>query len=160
FITAFALALTLYIATLAIADSLLTPGGFASMVVAMIALLKPMKDLAFVQNKIYRGLAGAQNVFELLDEKTEEDQGTQTLKRATGRVEFTDVVFNYGNEKEVLNNINFTIESGEIVALVGRSGSGKTTLVSLLPRFYDNFSGQITLDHQSIRDYRLKDLRR
>jgi subfamily B ATP-binding cassette protein MsbA len=159
-ITAAAVSLTLYIATLDIADSLLTPGGFVSMLVAMLALLKPMKDIAFVQNKLYRGLAGAQNVFELLDQKAEEDLGTQTLVRATGRIDFNDVSFAYDENKAVLQNISFTIEPGEVVALVGRSGSGKSTLVSLLPRFYNHYTGDIQIDHLSIRNYQLRDLRR
>jgi ATP-binding cassette, subfamily B, bacterial MsbA len=159
-ITAGALALTLYIATLDIADSLLTPGGFVAMVAAMLALLKPLKDLAFVQNKLYRGLAGAQTVFELMDEKTEIDNGTVPLDRAKGVIQFTDVSFTYGDSKKVLNNISFTVRPGEVIALVGRSGSGKSTLISLLSRLYDNFTGEILLDGMSIRDYPLKDLRR
>jgi subfamily B ATP-binding cassette protein MsbA len=159
-ITAAALALTLYIATLDIANSLLSPGGFVAMVAAMLALLKPMKDLALVQNKLYRGLAGAQSVFELLDEKPEVDTGTQPLARAKGKIKFSQVSFNYDGNKKILNNISFTIEPGEIVALVGRSGSGKSTLVSLLPRFYNDFSGEITLDDVPITDYILKDLRK
>jgi subfamily B ATP-binding cassette protein MsbA len=158
-IAAAALSLTLYIATLDIADSLLSPGGFISMVAAMLALLKPMKDLAFVQNKLYRGLAGAQNVFELMDEKPEEDTGTKTIIRAKGKIEFSQVKFAYNNNKSVLQDISFTVEPGETVALVGRSGSGKSSLVSLLSRFYNDYSGTILLDDFSIRDYRLSDLR-
>jgi subfamily B ATP-binding cassette protein MsbA len=160
FITACALALTLYIATLDIAGSLLTPGGFVAMVAAMLALLKPMKDLAFVQNKLYTGLAGAQNVFELLDEKTEEDNGTKSLVRAKGKIEFVDVSFSYEGSKTILSNVSFTIEPGQIVALVGRSGSGKSTIVSLLSRFYETSSGHIYIDGVSIREYKLSDLRR
>lgn len=164
-ITAIAISFTLYMATLDIADSVLTPGGFVTMVGAMLMLLKPMKDLAFVQNKLYRGLAGAQNVFELMDEKTEEDSGTKSLARAKGKITFANVNFTYieknnASNNEVLRDISFTIEPGKIVALVGRSGSGKSTLVSLLPRFYDNYEGDVFLDDVSIRDYKLKDLRR
>lgn len=160
FVTAGALALTLYIATLDSATDLLSPGGFVAMVAAMLALLKPMKDLAFVQNKLYRGLAGAQRVFELLDEKPEEDAGQLKLARAKGEVVFDKVHFTYDGDKKVLSDVSFTVSPGEVVALVGRSGSGKSTLVSLLPRFYDNFTGNIQLDGKSIRDYTLKDLRR
>ncbi len=159
-LTAFALSLTLYVATLDVADSLLTPGGFVAMVAAMLALLKPMKDLAFVQNKLYRGLAGAQSVFELLDEKPEEDQGTRSLVRAKGKIQFSHVSFQYTDHKEVLEDINFTIAPGEVVALVGRSGCGKSTIVSLLSRFYNNEIGQILLDDIPIAEYCLKDLRR
>jgi subfamily B ATP-binding cassette protein MsbA len=160
FITAAALSLTLYIATLDVSTSVLTPGGFVAMIAAMLALLKPMKDLAFVQNKLYRGLAGAQSVFELMDEKPEEDAGHLSLERAQGRICFDQVNFAYDDNLKVLSDISFQVNPGEVVALVGRSGSGKSTLVSLLPLFYNSFTGQITLDGHSIRDYQLKDLRR
>lgn len=159
-ITAGALALTLYIATIDVAGSVLTPGGFLTMVAAMLALLKPMKDLALVQNKLYRGLAGAQRVFELLDEVTEQDNGKTALTRATGKIEFSHVHFSYDASKKVLNDISLIVEPGQVIALVGKSGSGKSTLVSVLPRFYDQFEGDIYLDNVLIRDYKLKDLRR
>ena len=160
FITAAALSITLYIATLDIADSMLTAGGFVTMIGAMLALLKPMKDMAFVQNKLYRGLAGAQNVFELLDEKPEEDQGKKSLVTAKGQITFSNVSFSYDDNRKILEDISFSVSPGEVIALVGRSGSGKSSLVSLLSRFYNNFEGDITIDGVSIRDYSLKDLRR
>lgn len=159
-ITAAALSLTLYLATLDIAGSLLTPGGFVAMVAAMLALLKPMKDMAFVQNKLYRGLAGAQSVFEMLDEPVEVDKGQLSLSRARGNIVFDHVSFNYDSGKSILRDISLTVEPGKIVALVGRSGSGKSTLVNLLPRFYDGFTGSITLDGHPIQDYRLIELRK
>lgn len=158
-VMAAALSVTLYIATLDIAGSVLSPGGFVAMVAAMLALLKPMKDLAFVQNKLYRGLAGAQCVFELIDEKPEQDTGSKTIVRAKGKMEFKQVNFAYANGKEVLEDISFTIEPGKTVALVGRSGSGKSTIVSILPRYYEDYTGKILLDGASIKEYRLADLR-
>jgi subfamily B ATP-binding cassette protein MsbA len=143
-VAAMALSVTLYVATFDIADSILTPGGFIKMVAAMLALLKPLKDLTSMQNKLYRGLAGAQTVFELLDQEPEDDSGTKTLERAQGRMQFSKV--------------NFAYESGKSV--VGRSGSGKSTLVSLLPRFYADYTGEILLDDTSVKEYRLNDLRR
>jgi subfamily B ATP-binding cassette protein MsbA len=159
-VAAIALSVTLYVATLDISESILSPGGFVAMVAAMLALLKPMKDLTSMQNKLYRGLAGAQTVFELLDQPIEIDRGARTLQRARGKIEFSHVNFSYDPEKSVLQDIDFTVQPGETVALVGRSGSGKSTLVSLLPLFYSTFTGNILLDDHSIRDYRLGDLRR
>jgi subfamily B ATP-binding cassette protein MsbA len=159
-VAAMALSVTLYVATFDIADSILTPGGFIKMVAAMLALLKPLKDLTSMQNKLYRGLAGAQTVFELLDQEPEDDSGTKTLERAQGRMQFSKVNFAYESGKSVLKDIQFTVEPGEVVALVGRSGSGKSTLVSLLPRFYADYTGEILLDDTSVKEYRLNDLRR
>jgi subfamily B ATP-binding cassette protein MsbA len=159
-IAALALSVTLYVATFDIASSVLSPGGFVAMVGAMLALLKPMKDLTSMQNKLYRGLAGAQTVFELLDQAPEQDVGTKTIARAHGRMEFVDVEFAYADSKPILHKVNFAVQPGEIVALVGRSGAGKSTLVNLLPRFYPEFAGDILLDGVSVKDYRLDHLRR
>jgi subfamily B ATP-binding cassette protein MsbA len=159
-VAAIALSITLYVATFDISSSVLSPGGFVAMVAAMLALLKPMKDLTSMQNKLYRGLAGAQTVFELLDQTSEADIGTKTTERVRGKMEFSAVSFSYDEDTKVLKDINFSVEPGEVVALVGNSGSGKSTLISLLPRFYTDFTGNILLDDVSIHDYRLADLRR
>lgn len=158
-VAASALAMTLYIATLEIANSLLSAGGFIALIAAMLAFLKPLKDLASMQNKLHRGLAGAQIVFELLDQTVELDSGTKNLNRAQGKLEFKHVGFGYHSDTPVLHNINFCVHPGEMVALVCGSGGGKSTLVNLLPRFYANYSGDILLDDISIKDYRLTDLR-
>ncbi len=159
-VAAIALSITLYVATFDISDSVLSPGGFVAMIAAMLALLKPMKDLTSMQNKLYRGLAGAQTVFELLDQPPESDAGEKSVQRVQGKIDFKHTGFAYADDKPVLTDINFSVQTGEVVALVGHSGSGKSTLVSLLPLFYADFSGDILLDDVSIRDYRLQDLRR
>jgi len=135
-------------------------GSFAAVVSAMIMLLGPMRRLTMMNSYIQKGIAGAESIFDLLDEETERDKGSVSLTRLKGRIEYRGVNFHYDRSKEpVLSDISFTVESGKTVAIVGRSGSGKTTLINLLPRFYDVTKGEITIDGNNIQDFRLQDLR-
>ncbi|WGL61856.1 lipid A export permease/ATP-binding protein MsbA [Pseudomonas sp. CW003PS] len=124
-------------------------------------LPKPIRQLSEVSSTIQKGLAGAESIFEQLDEEPEVDRGTQARERISGRLEVKDLSFSYpGAEKPVLNNISFVAEPGQMVALVGRSGSGKSTLANLIPRFYHHEQGQILLDGVDVEDYTLRNLRR
>ena len=157
-ILAFVIAVTIYLATSHTAS--ITAGGFAAMLAAMLAILKPMKNLSTVSNTIQRGLAGAESIFQLIDEAPENDNGTIQLARAKGSIQFSNVEFTYHQSQQaVLHQLNFEVKVGERVAIVGRSGSGKSTLVSLLPRFYDNYTGTISIDGIDIQSLRLADLR-
>lgn len=149
--------ITIYLATSHLTH--ITAGGFASMVSAMLLLLKPMRNLAAVNSIIQRGLTAANSIFTLLDEKAERDEGVHTLAAVKGALEYRDVSFAYVPNQPVLQGINFQVNSGETVALVGRSGSGKSTLVNLLPRFYDHYTGKIFIDGIDIRELKLHDLR-
>ncbi|WAJ38173.1 lipid A export permease/ATP-binding protein MsbA [Pseudomonas sp. GOM7] len=124
-------------------------------------LPKPIRQLSEVSSTIQKGLAGAESIFEQLDEAPEVDNGTQERERINGRLEVRDLSFSYpGSEKPVLNDISFVAEPGQMVALVGRSGSGKSTLANLIPRFYHHEQGQILLDGVDVEDYTLRNLRR
>lgn len=124
-------------------------------------LPKPIRQLSEVSSTIQRGVAGAESIFEQLDEEQEVDRGTVERERVNGRLEVRDLTFQYpGAEKPVLNNISFVVEPGQMVALVGRSGSGKSTLASLIPRFYHHEHGQILLDDLDVERYVLRNLRR
>ncbi|BAN50955.1 lipid A export permease/ATP-binding protein MsbA [Metapseudomonas resinovorans] len=123
-------------------------------------LPKPIRQLSEVSSTIQKGLAGAESIFEQLDETPEEDRGTVERERVGGRLEVRNLSFRYpGTDKPVLQDISFAAEPGQMIALVGRSGSGKSTLANLIPRFYHHEQGQILLDGVDIEDYRLRNLR-
>lgn len=141
-------------------DGDLTPGQFISFFSAMMLMLQPMRRITNVNATLQRGVAGADSLFEIIDEDDEIDTGTVHADRVNGDVEFRNVCFSYGeDDKIVLQDISIVVKSGTTLALVGHSGSGKSTLASLLPRFYDVDSGDILIDGTSVSDYSLASLR-
>ncbi len=167
FIMAIALAIVVYSATHGEMIETFTPGRFMAFMTAMIALLDPVKRLTNVNAVLQGGIAAGDSIFSLLDESPEKDTGTKTLRKWGGvpsnssvLFEFKDLSFQYNAESNpVLNGINFTVNVGDKIALVGQSGSGKTTLVNLLTRFYDGWSGEIILDGIPLEDIKLTNLR-
>jgi subfamily B ATP-binding cassette protein MsbA len=135
-------------------------GGFVAYITAAGLLSKPMRALTDVNEKIQRGIAAAQSVFEMLDVTGESDTGSLNAGRSKGEIEFRQLEFAYPEGEPVLRDINLRIPAGKTVALVGRSGSGKSTLVNLIPRFYDCTPGQILLDGEPLQAYTLESLRR
>lgn len=137
-----------------------TVGGFVSFITAMLMLLAPLKRLTDVNAPLQRGLAAAESVFALMDEKPEIDHGTVALARAGGEIVFDKLVFQYpGAARPALNGIDLTVRAGERLALVGTSGGGKTTLVNLIPRFFQPDSGRILIDGHRLEDITLQSLR-
>ncbi|MBZ5757407.1 lipid A export permease/ATP-binding protein MsbA [Pseudomonas sp. S5(2021)] len=124
-------------------------------------LPKPIRQLSEVSSTIQKGVAGAESIFEQLDEAPEVDSGSLERERVSGRLEVRELSFVYpGTDKQVLHEVSFTAEPGQMVALVGRSGSGKSTLANLIPRFYHHETGQILLDGEDVEAYTLRNLRR
>lgn len=163
-IGSFALAGVVYLATLGpehVLKTAITPGAFTAIIAAMIALLKPLKQLTKVNTNIQKGLAGATSIFKFLDELPEQDTGTIELPKAQGHIEFKDVKFHYdtGQHKFNLSGLSFKVKAGETVAFVGRSGAGKSTLVNLIPRFYEIAQGDIFIDGIKVKDMTLASLR-
>jgi ATP-binding cassette, subfamily B, bacterial MsbA len=137
-----------------------TQGEFMAFMAAMFLMYQPFKGLTKTYTQVHQGIAGAERVFEVLDERPviHEKSDAREAGRFARAIEFHDVSFSYG-EKPILNNINLNIAAGEMVALVGVSGVGKSTLADLIPRFYDVTAGRISLDGVDIRDLTLQSLR-
>src|SRR5690606_13197588 len=139
----------------------LTVGSFAAFMAALGQIFDPMKRLTNIASAMQRMLISAESVFALVDQKPEQDTGTQTLAvPVRGRVTFNDVSHQCpGTSSNTLSHVSLTVEPGQTVALVGRSGSGKTTLVNMLPRFVTPTGGAVCIDDVDIRDLKLRDLR-
>ncbi|WP_341646917.1 lipid A export permease/ATP-binding protein MsbA [Thauera sp. SDU_THAU2] len=154
-----AMAVVLFLVLLLRGDA--TAGDLVAYITAAGLLPKPIRQLSEVSSTIQRGVAGAESIFEQLDEAPEVDKGTVERDRLEGHIEIRGLNFRYpGAEQAVLQDIDVDILPGRMVALVGRSGSGKSTLANLIPRFYDYSEGQILIDGVDSRDYRLRNLRR
>ncbi|ATW33586.1 lipid A ABC transporter ATP-binding protein/permease MsbA [Candidatus Williamhamiltonella defendens] len=159
-IASFALAFVLYAASFPSIMETLTAGTITVVFSSMIALMRPLKSLTNVNAQFQKGMAACQTLFSILDMQQEQDSGTLEIKRSKGEIEFRNVTFYYpGKNTPTLIDINLHLESGKMVALVGRSGSGKSTIANLLTRFYDVSSGHILVDGCDLRDYKLRSLR-
>ncbi len=159
-IAAIALSAIISVALLQSADSGTSVGEFTAFVTAMLLLVAPIKHLSEIATPITRGLASLERGFDLLDMSQSEQSGTYSKARATGRIEFIDTSVKYKEGAGfAVEKLSLTIDHGETIALVGSSGSGKTTLVNLLPRFLEPYSGNITLDKESLKDWDITALR-
>lgn len=147
--------------TLAVKD-MITVGVIASFLSYSRQFARPLNEVANIFNALQSALAGAERVFEILDEKEEtgDVDRAKVLENPKGEVVFENVTFGYRPEVPVLKNVNFKAEAGKSIALVGPTGAGKTTVVSLLTRFYEVTEGRILIDGYDIREYTRDSLRK
>jgi subfamily B ATP-binding cassette protein MsbA len=124
-------------------------------------MYKPMRDLSKMTDTVSKAIVGYERIQEVLDieSRVRDMPGARPAPKLKGRITFDHVSFSYDDGKQVLNDVSFTIEAGQVAAIVGPSGTGKTTLVSLIPRFYDPAGGSVTIDGTDVRRYRLKSVR-
>jgi subfamily B ATP-binding cassette protein MsbA len=181
--TAVSLAIIIYITAQQASADEITAGGFASLAVAMLMLIAPVKRVAGVKEALHLGLATAERVFWLLDQEAEPDTGTITIERAQGELKLEQVSFHHGREKNseadpevdaktgseahlepdatscsMLRDVTLTIQPGERVALMGLRGS-TVALARLVPRFVNPTSGRILLDGHDLKSLKLASLR-
>jgi len=141
---------------------LVSVGNIAAFAVYARRFAEPLRTLADLYNTIQSALAGAERVFEVLDEKPEvtDAAGAVDPGRISGDVEFAHVDFGYLPGTPVLKDITLTAHPGQTIALVGPTGAGKTTIVNVLSRFYDIQGGCIKIDGRDIRELRIDAVRR
>ncbi|WP_083998402.1 ABC transporter ATP-binding protein [Caryophanon tenue] len=138
-----------------------TVGVLAAFVTYTRQFFRPINQLSNLLNIFQAAIAGAERVFDVLDEDDEvqDKQGAVVATHFDGHVRFQDVSFSYNEGTPILKNISFEAQRGQMIALVGPTGSGKTTVINLLTRFYDVDSGQIEIDGRPIGDYTMHSLR-
>jgi len=118
----------------------------------------PVQFFANLNDTFQSAITSAERIFEIIDAESEEESGKDTIKdmEVKGKIEFKDVTFFYERGKKVLDSVNFTIEPGQTLGIVGTTGSGKSTIINLIMRFYEDYEGQILLDGVDVRDIDLK----
>lgn len=144
----------LLLAAQGVADGSMTLGDFTLVNMFMMQLFIPLNFLGFVYREIKGAMANIERMFELLAEKPgiTEKADAVAIKFTRPSIEFKNVSFHYRPDREIIQDISFTIQPGQKLAVVGASGSGKSTLVKLLFRFYDCQSGSIEIDGNNILD--------
>ncbi|WP_320940587.1 ABC transporter ATP-binding protein [Lysinibacillus capsici] len=141
--------------------SIVTVGIIAAFVTYTRQFFRPLNQLSNLLNTFQSAIAGAERVFEILDEPSEVADKPNAIKTASlkGDVVFKQVSFSYESNNPVLKNIDFHAKAGETFALVGPTGSGKTTIINLLTRFYDVDQGEILIDGHNIEHYQMETIR-
>lgn len=142
-------------------SSKMTFGELVAFITLVEMFFRPIRDLSEKYNILQASMASAERIFDLLDTdpKIKNIDKPQTITDFKGKIEFKNLKFAYNDDNWVLNDVSFTVEPGEKVAIVGATGAGKTSLVSLLYRFYDYQSGTIKIDGIELKNLELKALR-
>ena len=152
----------IYFAGFLIASGEIGINNFFSFLAAMMLSYQPVRSLATLNMAVYQGTAAAKRVFNLIDEKIQikNEKTFPDIKIRNANIKFENVSFQYKSGKDsAIKNINLDVEGEKVTALVGHSGAGKSTVMNLIPRFYQQQTGEIFIDNQDIRNVSLKSLR-
>jgi subfamily B ATP-binding cassette protein MsbA len=140
----------------------LPPERLFTFVAALLSLLSPVKSLSEMGGTMAAGMGAADRVWQVLDTPPSiaDAPGARALPPLADAIRFEHVSFAYSPDRPVLHDVDFTVQRGEVVALVGTSGAGKSTTLDLLARFHDPVSGRVTMDGNDLRGITLASLRR
>jgi len=139
----------------------LTPGDMAAFILYMGILAMPVQMLGWRVQVFSRAYASGERLFAVIDTESPvvEKPNAGVLPRVRGKIRFENVTFTYDGHRAAISGVDFAVEPGQTVAILGGPGSGKSTIVHLIPRFYEVTSGRITVDGVDIRDVTLESLR-
>ncbi|MBQ7270387.1 MAG: ABC transporter ATP-binding protein, partial [Campylobacter sp.] len=152
------IAVVIYIGGKEVIEGSMTLGKFTSFVAALFMLYTPIKKVTSVFNNMQDAIVASNRTFELIDKTPSIIGGKKEFPKNINSLSFQNVSLNYG-EKTALKNINFSVNKGQTIALVGNSGGGKTSIVNLIMRFYDTTSGNILVNNDDLCEFSLESLR-
>lgn len=136
-------------------------GDYTAFIVSVNIFIAPVRTLIEFTEQYQNGVTGFERFIEIMNQEPEKDYDSAVdIENVKGDIEFQNVTYGYGKEKDVLRNISLKIEKGKTFALVGPSGGGKTTICHLIPRFYNVEEGRILIDGKDIHTITMKSLRR
>jgi ATP-binding cassette subfamily B multidrug efflux pump len=160
-IMAVATGLLVWYGSKSIMASDLSPGVVVAFIMYINMIFRPIRELVDKFNTLQMGVVSSERIFEVLDtDEITENKGAFQPESIRGEIAFEKVWFAYKGENWVLKDVNFRIEPGQTLALVGATGAGKSSVINILSRFYEINKGSIKLDGVDIRDYELNYLRR
>ena len=151
-----------YMSGKAIFNGTMTTAQFFSFLVAYVTAYVPLKNISNMNSKLQQGMAAWERIYQILEEKPAVviKKETKDIQHLDGKIEFRSVNYRYpSRETQILKDLSFTINPGEVAAFVGPSGSGKTTIIHMLLRFFDPVTGRIEIDGHDLLDLDTTDLR-
>ena len=153
--------LVVWFGTKLVLSNELSTGALLVFIIYLGKMYKPMRDLSKMTDTLSKAAVGFERIREVLETESQvrDLPGARPAPKFNGQIEFADVSFGYVPEHLVFDKLNFNVEPGQFVALVGPTGSGKSTLIGMVARFYDPISGAIKIDSRDIRNYTLNSLR-
>jgi ABC-type multidrug transport system fused ATPase/permease subunit len=160
-VVAFCTAIVLWRGTGLIVAGVMTTGALTVYLAYLAKFFKPVKDLASMTSAIAQTTVALERIQKILlaDAVIREHPKAVDPGRVRGAISFENIAFGYSDEVQVLRDVSFNIEAGQVIGIVGPTGSGKSTILSLLPRFYDPSAGRILIDGNDVSTFKLAALR-